>query len=56
MSVLVSDDKKIIEMIKDAYLKETILPNNDEERQRRIKLRSNYINFVNVDERKILRS
>ena len=56
IAVLVGDDRKIIEMIKHEYLKESILPENDEDKRRKLKLRPNYMNFVNMDERKVLRS
>jgi hypothetical protein len=34
MSVLVGDDKRVIEMIKDTYLKESIIMDNEEARKK----------------------
>tara|TARA_B110000285_G_C15112543_1_gene612019 strand:+ start:1616 stop:1771 length:156 start_codon:yes stop_codon:yes gene_type:complete len=43
-------------MIKDSYFKESTIPDNDEALERKNKLRSKYFEFVNFDERKMLRS
>jgi hypothetical protein len=41
-------------MIRDQYLKESILPENDNELERNKKLRPPFITFADFDERKML--
>jgi len=41
-------------MIKDQYLKESIIPDDDDDADRRKKLRAPYMTFANFDERKML--
>ena len=41
-------------MIKDAYLKESTIPEDDEDADKKKKLRSPYITFADLDERKML--
>ena len=51
---MVGEDRKIIDMIRDQYLKESILPENDNELERKKKLRPPFLDFADFDERKML--
>ena len=56
IAVLVGDDKKIIKMIKDEYLKESTIPDDQDLVNRKKKFRGSYFNFADFDERKMLRA
>lgn len=43
-------------MIKNCYLKESLLPSDDENKARNAKKRSHYFNFADFDERRNLRA
>ena len=56
ISVLVGDDRKIIEMIKDAYLKESTLPDDSEANEHQKRVQHPVFHFADFDERKMLRA